>query len=316
MVLRNLPGAVEAAGASAPAASEGNSSVYYGDTETLAEAGFTADVCGVPLSTPQHGFMKTSTGATPAVGSAVVTEFVYDLWGRTVGTKRSGDTSWSCNYFDDRGRATSSVLSAFGSSPARTTTTTYGFVGDEMVVTTTDSAGIITATSDLLGRTVTYTDVWGTVTTPEYALKTGRVTSVTTVGGGVTGKQSFEYDADGKVTVVKHNDVAIATPSYVSATQLLESVAYANGSSLGSITRNEAGAGTGFSWGFPDSTVVSDSVVRSQSGRIIQNTLSDSWVADPRTETSTYTFDAAGRLTQAVIPRHVLTYGFGDTTCG
>ena len=62
--------------------------------------------------------------------------------------------------------------------------------------------------------------------------------------------------------------------------------------------------------------MVSDSVVRSQSGRIIQNTLSDSWVADPRTETSTYMFDAAGRLTQAVIPRHVLSYGFGDTTCG
>ncbi|WP_343924561.1 RHS repeat-associated core domain-containing protein [Rhodoglobus aureus] len=39
-------------------------------------------------------------------------------------------------------------------------------------------------------------------------------------------------------------------------------------------------------------------------------------MADPRTETSTYTFDAAGRLTEAVIPRHVLTYGFGDTTCG
>ncbi|MBH0024748.1 RHS repeat-associated core domain-containing protein [Salinibacterium sp. SWN248] len=38
-------------------------------------------------------------------------------------------------------------------------------------------------------------------------------------------------------------------------------------------------------------------------------------MADPRTETSTYTFDAAGRLTQAVIPRHVLSYGFGDTTC-
>ena len=313
---RHLPGAVEAAGASAPAASAGNSSVYYGDTETLAEAGFTADVCGVPLSTPQHGFMKTSTGATPAVGSAVVTEFVYDLWGRTVGTKRSGDTSWSCNYFDDRGRATSSVLSAFGSSPARTTTTTYGFVGDEMVVTTADSAGDIISTSDLLGRTVTYTDVWGTVTTPDYEAKTGRVMSVTTTGGGVTGTQSFTYDADGKVTEVKHNGVVIATPSYVSATQLLESVAYANGSSLGSITRNEAGAGTGFSWGFPDATVVSDSVVRSQSGRIIQNTLSDSWVADPRTETSTYTFDAAGRLTQAVIPRHVLSYGFGDTTCG
>jgi hypothetical protein len=49
----------------------------------------------------------------------------------------------------------------------------------------------------------------------------------------------------------------------------------------------------------------------------MQNRLTDSWVADPRTETSTCTFDAAGRLTLAVIPRHVLSYGFGDTTsCG
>ncbi|GAA1216389.1 hypothetical protein [Rhodoglobus aureus] len=209
------------------------------------------------------------------------------------------------------------MLSAFGSSPSRTTTTTYGFDAGRLVVTTTDSAGIITATSDLLGRAVTYMDVWGTVATPEYETKTGRVTSVATVtAGGVTGKQPFEYDVDGKVTVVKHNDVAIATPSYATATQLLESVAYANGSSLGGITRNGAGAGTGFSWSFPDATVVSDSVVRSQSGWIMQNTLSDSWVADPRTETSTYTFDTAGRLTEAVIPRHVLSYGFGDTTCG
>jgi hypothetical protein len=53
----------------------------------------------------------------------------------------------------------------------------------------------------------------------------------------------------------------------------------------------------GWLWSFPGATVVSDSVVRSQSGLIIQNKLSDLWVADPRTETSTYTFDATGRLT-------------------
>jgi RHS repeat-associated protein len=33
-------------------------------------------------------------------------------------------------------------------------------------------------------------------------------------------------------------------------------------------------------------------------------------------ETSTYGFDAAGRLVSAVIPRHTLTYGFGDAVCG
>ena len=58
---------------------------------------------------------------------------------------------------------------------------------------------------------------------------------------------------------------------------------------------------------------VSDTVVRSQSGRIVQNTLTDG----ATTRTSTYTFDAAGRLTLAVIPRHTLTYGYASTsTCG
>ena len=45
----------------------------------------------------------------------------------------------------------------------------------------------------------------------------------------------------------------------------------------------------------------------------MQNTLTDG----ATTETSTYTFDAAGRLTQAVIPQHVLTYEFASTGgCG
>ncbi len=67
----------------------------------------------------------------------------------------------------------------------------------------------------------------------------------------------------------------------------------------------------------PASTVsqpsVTDSVVRSQSGRIIQNILTDG----AATEVSSYTYDAAGRLVQAVIPRHTLTYGFAGTGgCG
>ncbi|WP_449648225.1 PA14 domain-containing protein [Rhodoglobus sp.] len=321
---RHLPAAVAAAGASAPAASEGNSSVYYGDTETLAEAGFAAEVCGVPLSTPQHGFMKTSTGATPAVGSAVVTEFVYDLWGRTVGTKRSGDTSWSCSTFDVRGRPLTISFPAFGEGAARVATNNYAVGGDPREVSQSDSAGTISTGSDLLGRTISYEDVWGTSTTLSYAAKTGQLLSMTVVvNGGRPSTKSFEYDVDGKVELVKLDGEVIADPSYNAATGLLASVDYpagvgnaGNGSSLDNLTRNEAGAGTGFTWLFPDGATVSDTVVRSQSGRVIQNTLTDTFAADPHTETSHYTFDAVGRLIEAVIPRNVLTYGFGDTVCG
>ena len=58
------------------------------------------------------------------------------------------------------------------------------------------------------------------------------------------------------------------------------------------------------------SSAVKDQVVRSQSGRIMKNTLTDGSV----TENSTYAYDAAGRLVSAVIPGHTLSYSYADTT--
>jgi YD repeat-containing protein len=53
--------------------------------------------------------------------------------------------------------------------------------------------------------------------------------------------------------------------------------------------------------------------VRSQSGRILQNTLTDG----STTRVSNYTFDAAGRLVAASIPDHELEYEFASTGgCG
>jgi len=58
---------------------------------------------------------------------------------------------------------------------------------------------------------------------------------------------------------------------------------------------------------------VTDSVIRSQSGRVILNTLTDGAAV----ESSWYRYDAAGRLVQAVIPHHTLDYVFASTGgCG
>ena len=62
--------------------------------------------------------------------------------------------------------------------------------------------------------------------------------------------------------------------------------------------------------GLVASESVFDQVIRSQSGRIMRNTITDRGV----TENSTYTYDAAGRLVQAVIPGHTLGYSYADTT--
>jgi large repetitive protein len=60
-----------------------------------------------------------------------------------------------------------------------------------------------------------------------------------------------------------------------------------------------------------------DQVWRSQSGRIVAEATTDDASGTAVTELSTYTFDAAGRLTTANIPQHTLTYGFASTSgCG
>lgn len=79
-----------------------------------------------------------------------------------------------------------------------------------------------------------------------------------------------------------------------------------------SVTRNGAGQLTGLAWSFPNNqSQITDQVVRSQSGDILQNTTANG----TSTNTSTYSYDTAGRLVAATIPRHQLTYGFGAAPC-
>ncbi|MFT4285139.1 MAG: PA14 domain-containing protein, partial [Protaetiibacter sp.] len=231
-------------------------SAYYDDTQQLG-----ASVCGLPASTVQYGWLKKVTGPTPATGSAVATEYAYDVLGRTIGSKTTGDPAWSCVSYDARGRATTTTA-AQGSTDERIITTDYAVGGDPLVSSVTDPAGIITTRVDLLGRVVEYTDVWSTVTTPTYEARTGRVLSTTTTptgGAGIT--QSYTYDADGKVLTVKINNTLIADPDYAT-NQLLSSVAYSNGTSLATITRNtHTGATDAIQWAFAGGAVTTPEAV-------------------------------------------------------
>ena len=227
---------------------------YWGDKEQL---GFAA--CGLSATTVQSGLLRSSTGVTPAVGSPVVTEYIYDLMGRTVGTKRTGDSNWTCSTFDARGRTTSTVFSAYGSTASRTATFNYASGGNPLVTYSEDGSvagspngSRITTVSDLLGRTKTYTDVWNTVTTPTYEARTGRVLSVlTTPPGGASSVESFQYNNDGNTELVKLDGVTYADPVYAS-NQLLQSVSYLNNTSLSAISRDATtGSTDGIQWSYP-----------------------------------------------------------------
>ncbi|MCU1471033.1 MAG: hypothetical protein JWQ39_2182 [Glaciihabitans sp.] len=317
-------------GAGKPAgAATATTNTYYGTTETLS-----AVTCGLAVGTPEYGMLKYSTGPTPASGGAMVTNYVYDVLGRVVGTKSTGDLGWTCTTYDSRGRVTKVDIPATSTAPEDITTSAYSsdgtVTGNPFTTSVTDnnlagSSGKITTVSDLLGNVQSTTDVWGTVTTNTYETLTERLLSTSAVpSGGTASVTSFTYDLDGKVTTEQLNGQLIADPTYSAATGLLTSVDYpsgsgdaGNGTSLSGLTHNAAGAGTGMTWSFPDGSTVADAVVRSQSGRILQDTLTDGTAVSPTVETSTYSYDAAGRLVHASIPGHELSYGFAASGgCG
>ena len=230
--------------------SVGTASAYYADAETLPVA-----TCGVPAGTHEFGFLKTSTTAAPA---SVATTYAYDILGRLVGSKRSGDSDWTCASYDSRGRVSAQSYPSSGSGanliPARTVTFNYSVGGDPLSGSVSDSAGTISTTIDLLGRSVTYTDANGTVTTPTYDPITGRVVSVSTTAVGVSGPKTaaFFYDLDGKVLHEDIDGTTVATSTYDPASTLLASVAYSNSTGLSITDRDKnSGATNGISWSFP-----------------------------------------------------------------
>lgn len=247
-------------------------SAYWGDAETVGSV-----ICGLPAGTPQYGFLKSVTQPTPASGSPIVTEYVYDLLGRTVGTKRAGDADWSCVTYDARGRVTESTFPAYGTTAARTGTYDYSVVGsDPLTTSVTDPVGTITTTIDLLGRAVSSTDVYGTEVVPTYEARTGRVLSVeTTPPIGAAMVQAYTYDLDGKVDTVSIDGDVYADADYAT-NQLLESVTYLNGTTLSGLQRSQAGAATSMTWTYPESTIPHAAVDRYASGF---ESGADSWVA-------------------------------------
>ncbi|WP_307041778.1 PA14 domain-containing protein [Agromyces ramosus] len=320
---RMLPAGV-AAGATV--ADSGTVYAYYGDTQTIADAWSSdpevtdvdATLCGVPESTAQFGALQKATPPAGANGGRVVTQAIYDLMGRQVGAKRTGDAAWTCTTFDARGRTSKVEYPAYGDpanggSPKRTADFDFTVGGNPLISAAKDPAGTITTVTDLLGRVVSYTDVWGTVSSSEYNLLGQATTTTVTPPGGTASTTALTYNVDGQVETVTVDDALVADPSYSQGQ--LTGVAYANGSALAELQRNPAGALMGMTWLFPNAQAsVTDAVVRSQSGRIIANTLTDS-SAQPLN--SAYKFDAASRLTQAVIPGHTLTYEFASTGgCG
>lgn len=298
------------------AATAGTTLSYYGPTETLGTS-----VCGIPAATVESGLLKQSVGPTPAAGAgtAVTTQFAYDLFGRAAGKKASGDSDWTCVYYDLRGRTTSTTYPAAGSIAARTSAHDYAVNGNPMITSVSDSVGAITSTSDLLGQVTSYTDVWGTVTTYSYDPANRLTASASTPPGGSAQSTSYLYNLDGLPTQIAWNGAPIALPTYTN--DQLTSISYpagvgnaGNGSALTGISYSPTGSQLGRTWQFASGqNSITESAVLSQAERVLQGTTTDGATS----YVSKYTYDTVGRLVAATVPSNQLTYTFASNSgCG
>jgi RHS repeat-associated protein len=305
-------------------AAQSRTTSYYGDTETR-------DIpCpGAPTAVNQAGQPKTVTDPTPAAGTPVSTETVYDVAGRPAASRNTADgAAWACLTYDTRGRATTAATPAIGGSPARTVTNTYAVGGDPLTSSVSDPAGTITSRIDLLGRVVSYTDTTAMTTTTTYDLAGRATQTVTTASGGGTSTLASTYLDDDRLSTISLDGKTLATIAYDSAGEVT-TVTYptadgtstaGNGAQLTNLTRNPAGAQTAQTWALPSAHTITDTVVRSQAGRITADTAT----ADGATTSAwAYGYDSAARLTSAVLaasatrPAVTLGYGFAPTGgCG
>ncbi len=279
----------------------------------------------------QGGMLRLTVDPLAQTGKQIITEQIHDTLGRAVGSRRgtrlagvdTWEATWSCTTFDARQRPTTvTVPTVTGAAVGRTVTTTYGVGGDPRKTSVADSTGTITSEIDLIGRNVKYTDVWGTATASTYDAtgEPGRLgqTVVTTSTAVVAATNAWDYDRAGRLTRQYLDGNTIATPTYLAAgnanEHALATVTYPSGTgnagnntSLASIVRNTNGAVTSQVWNQATTAFLTNTVTRSQTGRVITDTTNGG-------NTSSFEYDTAGRLTKATQPGHVLQYQFGTQT--
>jgi RHS repeat-associated protein len=284
---------------------------YYGDTEFDGS-------CGI-ASVVQAGFLKKRTGPDPdGAGSqaARTEEFDYDAAGRVKAVDVAGNRK-SCTDYDARGRVTEQDYQNFGGEQARNVRFDYAVGGNPLKSSVNDTAGTITTTVDLLGRVVSYTDVWGKTTAYTYD-GAGRVLQTS----GPAGVQESVFDAaNGRLTSQKLDGASVAEPAYSAAGEV-SSVSYptglgkgGNGTSLSSIGRDPSGRTTSLAWLQAGGllSLTSDQVTRSQSGRVIDQSIDGT---DARSGDN-FIYDGAARLTNAWVPGRNVTYSYAPSGgCG
>lgn len=276
----------------------------------------------------QGGAMWKRTNVDPDGSGSVkpiVEEFVYYGDGLLAASRR-GSESWTCHKYDGRGRRIETKYPSFGAQTStRTVTYTFGSLVDSnkrlstSVKDNSNSGGIsnptVTTTVDWWGRTVSYTDAVGVVTTTSYDATSGAVSEVSVNKG--FGDIGYSYDGNtGRLVSQSLGGLPIAVPSYDTASGVMTGVAYPSGAgnagngTAGSFSFDSRGQASGVAWTGPSAApITSMAVTRSQASRI-NHVFSDGVDLSPGADS--YSYDGAGRLTGYTLGAQSGTFGFAD----
>lgn len=288
------------------------------------QSGAWATACGVTQGNSQWGLVAERVDPAPATGAGDAHEeqYLYDPTGRQVGVRQGtvntiANNGWECTTYDPDGRIATQSWPAFNGQAARTVIYNYAVGGNPLVnnVTDTNSPGAAIATTvDLLDRVVSYSDIYSNVTTTSFD-QAGR--TITT--SGPQGNLTYCYDNAGRPSMTLTSGTCAAPGTDLAASGYdssgrLTSVASANAvtETLGydqsgrpssrTIPTNQASTG--------------ETVSYSPAGRIIDQGVyvSGQGLVDANPTGANYTYDGAGRLTQAALPGDTYNYSYGTPT--
>ncbi|MBM0274416.1 PA14 domain-containing protein [Micromonospora tarensis] len=274
---------------------------YYGPTET------TANPCDPQAAqVNQRGLLKSTRSPAAADGAVREDRYVYNSRGFEVAVN-FGSGSWACGFYDDRGRTTGILVPGNAAGPERRSRYDYATGGDPLTMSATDPTGTIRTTTDLAGRTIAYTDVYGVQTKSTYD-RAGRVVtkSVSGAAGANPVTTTRRYDNAGRLLSVGYGGRSMATSEYSAAGEL-RSVRYANGTALSEVGRDATGRVTRLTWSLRNGQRVVSAVERSRAGTVVDDQLAG---VDARPSGPNYRYDAAGRLTEAWVVGHHFGYDY------
>jgi len=281
----------------------GTPDVTYATTWTFYAPTDTATIptaCGVGTAVIQAGLDKSMQHAGLAVESSV-----YDAAGRVVAATNGAGTT--CNTFDAEGRLTSEI------APGESGPTTYTFDPAGAQRTATDPSGTLTSEYDEAGRMTRSVDSYGAESTFTYdsrGNRLGRTAAKGPLASNPNYLTTYAYNNGDQLTQLTDPALRVWTFTYDTRGNL-HTTQYPNGT-FSWQDLNAAGWLTGLynrhgTLASPlpgvvpaDSNAISDyTYTYNQDGRKKTETRTGGGIT---TETQSFTYDAAGRLSQATLP--------------